>query len=297
MFTGQQNVASIGLYFYNARWYDSALGRFVQADRIIPSPGLSVAWDRYAYVANNPVKYIDPSGHHYCDSAYADPEECTGLDADGDGYLDPRTPKPTYYGCTPSSNTPCLTQHTDPLTQLAHVIFGEGGSSLYQAGVNVTQTILNRAYNYWTCRNCLHSWINPGHIPWERITEEQLLALLLFIVSEPYLGSDGVLYPAYNAWGAPYPHPQTGEYGGEVFSAIVTMLGNILDNPGLTPSAAPVVLTVDGRSYRPPSAIQDNTAVMYYGAASNTAWGDSQPPGWVAFDAWTDGVIIYTQYY
>jgi RHS repeat-associated protein len=62
-FTGQMQVASIGLYFYNARWYDSALGRFVQADTIIPSPGQSVAWDRYSYAVNNPIKYVDPTGH------------------------------------------------------------------------------------------------------------------------------------------------------------------------------------------------------------------------------------------
>jgi hypothetical protein len=40
----------------------------VQADSIIPRPGMAVAWDRYAYTANNPVKYTDPSGHGYCNS-------------------------------------------------------------------------------------------------------------------------------------------------------------------------------------------------------------------------------------
>ncbi|WP_343414166.1 hypothetical protein [Candidatus Amarolinea dominans] len=28
-----------GLYFYNARYYDPALGRFTQADTLIPNPG------------------------------------------------------------------------------------------------------------------------------------------------------------------------------------------------------------------------------------------------------------------
>ena len=77
MFTGQQNVASIGLYFYNARFYDAALGRFVQADTIIPSPGLSVAWDRYAYVANNPIKYTDPSGHLACNAPNVADGDCS----------------------------------------------------------------------------------------------------------------------------------------------------------------------------------------------------------------------------
>ncbi len=35
---------------------------------IIPNPGDPVAYDRYAYARNSPVKYSDPSGHGYCDS-------------------------------------------------------------------------------------------------------------------------------------------------------------------------------------------------------------------------------------
>ena len=62
-FTGQREESSFGLYFYNARWYDSSLGRFAQADTIVPNAGNSQAWDRYAYSINNPIKYVDPSGH------------------------------------------------------------------------------------------------------------------------------------------------------------------------------------------------------------------------------------------
>jgi len=50
-----------GLLFYNARMYDPAIGRFTSADTIIP-PGVQ-GYDRYAYVNNSPVNYIDPSGH------------------------------------------------------------------------------------------------------------------------------------------------------------------------------------------------------------------------------------------
>jgi RHS repeat-associated protein len=52
-----------GLMFYNARWYDPALGRFTQADSIIPQGQGVQAWDRYAYANNNPLRYTDPSGH------------------------------------------------------------------------------------------------------------------------------------------------------------------------------------------------------------------------------------------
>ncbi|GAB4449725.1 MAG: hypothetical protein OHK0041_11150 [Anaerolineales bacterium] len=64
-YTGQySNTVDFGLMFYNARWYDPSLGRFAQADTIVPlqSQGTQ-AWDRYAYVNNNPVRYQDPSGH------------------------------------------------------------------------------------------------------------------------------------------------------------------------------------------------------------------------------------------
>jgi RHS repeat-associated protein len=61
-YTGQySNEPDFGLLFYNARWYDSQLGRFAQADSIVP-PGVQ-GLDRYAAMANNPVRFSDPSGH------------------------------------------------------------------------------------------------------------------------------------------------------------------------------------------------------------------------------------------
>jgi len=48
-FTGQREDGTIGLYFYNARYYDPALGRFVQADTLVqgdaksPTPYLPLA--------------------------------------------------------------------------------------------------------------------------------------------------------------------------------------------------------------------------------------------------------------
>jgi RHS repeat-associated protein len=63
-YTGQySHTAQFGLMFFNARWFDPLLGRFSQPDTIIPGTGFSIAWDRYAGMANNPVKYADPSGH------------------------------------------------------------------------------------------------------------------------------------------------------------------------------------------------------------------------------------------
>ena len=47
--------------FYNARYYDSALGRFASADTIVP--GGVQGLDKYAYANNSPVVYNDPTGH------------------------------------------------------------------------------------------------------------------------------------------------------------------------------------------------------------------------------------------
>jgi len=66
-FTGQtlDSVAG-GLYFYNARYYDPALGRFTQADTIVPEPGNPQSLNRYTYVGNRPLGFVDPSGYAAC---------------------------------------------------------------------------------------------------------------------------------------------------------------------------------------------------------------------------------------
>ncbi len=62
-FTGQKLDASSGLMYYGARYYDAAIGRFVQPDSIISEPLNPQSLNRYAYTLNNPVRYRDPSGH------------------------------------------------------------------------------------------------------------------------------------------------------------------------------------------------------------------------------------------
>lgn len=62
-FTGQLEDVGTGLYFYNARFYDPALARFVQADTIVPVAEIPQDWNRYTYTRNNPLFYVDPTGH------------------------------------------------------------------------------------------------------------------------------------------------------------------------------------------------------------------------------------------
>jgi RHS repeat-associated protein len=64
-FTGQySHDAGLGsLMYFNARYMSPALGRFVSADTIVPGARNPQAFNRYAFVLNNPLKYSDPSGH------------------------------------------------------------------------------------------------------------------------------------------------------------------------------------------------------------------------------------------
>ncbi len=71
-FTGQRWDSGTGLYFYNARWYDPLIGRFIQADTIVSQPGNPQDLNRYTYCRNNPLRFIDPSGYDPLDQAWRD---------------------------------------------------------------------------------------------------------------------------------------------------------------------------------------------------------------------------------
>jgi len=62
-YTGQRDIAAMGLMDYKARFYSPTLMRFTQPDTFIPNPGNPQSFNRYSYGLNNPVKYIDPDGH------------------------------------------------------------------------------------------------------------------------------------------------------------------------------------------------------------------------------------------
>jgi RHS repeat-associated protein len=65
-FTGQRSISMLSIMDYIARMYDPAIGRFIQPDSIVPNPANPQSWNRYSYVLNSPVNYIDPSGHKVC---------------------------------------------------------------------------------------------------------------------------------------------------------------------------------------------------------------------------------------
>ncbi len=63
LFTGQEWDAESELYYYNARYYNPRLGRFISRDSVLGRDGDALSRNGYIYVKNNPLKYVDPSGN------------------------------------------------------------------------------------------------------------------------------------------------------------------------------------------------------------------------------------------
>jgi RHS repeat-associated protein len=62
-FTGKDLDEDTGLYYFNARWYDEEVGRFITEDSIPIDPNDPRTLNYYTYAFNNPIYYNDPTGH------------------------------------------------------------------------------------------------------------------------------------------------------------------------------------------------------------------------------------------
>lgn len=62
-YTGHVNDPDTGFVYMQARYYDPAVGRFLSTDSVGPSPGNTSTLNRYAYVGNDPIGKVDPSGN------------------------------------------------------------------------------------------------------------------------------------------------------------------------------------------------------------------------------------------
>lgn len=114
-YTGQFSYQSdFGLHFYNARWYDSSLSRFAQADSIIPGARNSEAFDRYSYTMSNPVRYTDPSGH--CPESE---DWCISNLASTSPYLQ-NLVKPSSNSAPAPATQPCQVCNSNPYAQMLY---------------------------------------------------------------------------------------------------------------------------------------------------------------------------------
>jgi RHS repeat-associated protein len=62
-YAGQRVDNYIDMIEVGTRWYDARLGRWISADTIVPDLTNPQSLDRFTYVYNNPLKYIDLQGH------------------------------------------------------------------------------------------------------------------------------------------------------------------------------------------------------------------------------------------
>jgi len=66
-FTGKE-LDSTGLYFFSARYYDPEIGRFITPDIFVQEPYDPQTLNRYSYCGNNPINFIDPTGHFFLEA-------------------------------------------------------------------------------------------------------------------------------------------------------------------------------------------------------------------------------------
>lgn len=85
-YTGGIYDESTRLYYLNARYYDPENGRFLSEDTYRGEVNDPDTLHLYAYCKNNPINYVDPSGHKYSPQKAADY-----------GYKWGKHPNPKYY--------------------------------------------------------------------------------------------------------------------------------------------------------------------------------------------------------
>ncbi|HET8731169.1 MAG TPA: RHS repeat-associated core domain-containing protein [Moraxellaceae bacterium] len=63
-YTGKEEEAALGMYYYGARWYMPNVGQFTATDPATVSLNNARSFNRYAYANNNPISYVDPDGRY-----------------------------------------------------------------------------------------------------------------------------------------------------------------------------------------------------------------------------------------
>ncbi len=69
-YRGYEYDSETGLYYLNARYYDSETARFLTEDTYRGEKNDPLSLNLYTYCKNNPLKYVDPTGHSSVDFGY-----------------------------------------------------------------------------------------------------------------------------------------------------------------------------------------------------------------------------------
>ena len=135
-FTDKELDNSTDLYFYEARYYDAHLARFISADTIVPDPSDPQAFNRYAYTLNNPIRYNDPSGHYV--SLATQGVLASGALFAGSG-LNAGNPFGLTFGVSPSFH-PGISQNLASISQINQVSTLSGGFTANNSLSYIQQT-------------------------------------------------------------------------------------------------------------------------------------------------------------
>jgi RHS repeat-associated protein len=188
-YTGQLQQAVIGLDYYNARWYDPQLGRFVQADTVIANANDPISYDRYAYVNNNPINHNDPTGHATCDDM-------------GNCYLRPGESIPHQ-----SSLLPTITIHYIPISSTTT---SSGATTIVYNGKKAARWAVDNqkaTMDCWSGTSCTcfassaidvglnYELIQPGTVEYNRTPDfYNLLTNVYHVPSEVFVDDESVTH-------------------------------------------------------------------------------------------------------
>ena len=134
-FAGEQYDPVANLYYLRARFYNPVIGRFLQEDTYY-GDGLNL----YTYCHNNPVGYVDPSGHEeMCANKQASINHIAEQDK-----ITPEAAKKKYEEMRASEDYKHLTPE-----QMRQVVTGEKTLDDFKRG-NSSNNILNKPLSEWT---------------------------------------------------------------------------------------------------------------------------------------------------
>jgi len=86
-YTEHEHMEEVGLINMNGRVYDPGLGRFLSADPHVTNPRNLQSYNRYSYVLNSPLNYIDPTGYSE-DGSSSDSDSNSGSNQNSDSFSD-----------------------------------------------------------------------------------------------------------------------------------------------------------------------------------------------------------------
>jgi RHS repeat-associated protein len=99
-FTSHEDEADSGFVNMQGRLYQPALGRFLTPDPVVADPSSLQSFHGYAYALNNPLRYVDPTGHHPEGGNAPESGDSSSTEEDGDDdYVSSDGPRwnPAFY--------------------------------------------------------------------------------------------------------------------------------------------------------------------------------------------------------